>query len=97
MCGGSMRGYMITVKRFTAPWCAPCRMLSPLFKQMEEDIKDVTFETIDVDENPLMAEMHSVRSVPTVLIYKNEEKISSYIGAGSKKEYMDLIEEARNA
>lgn len=88
---------MITVKRFTAPWCAPCRMLSPLFKQMEQDITDVTFETIDVDETPLMAELYSVRSVPTVLVYKNEEKIGSYVGAGSKRDYLDLIEEARNA
>lgn len=88
---------MITVKRFTAPWCAPCRMLSPLFKQMEQDMNDVTFETIDVGENPLIAEIYSVRSVPTVLIYKNDEQVGSYIGAGSKREYLDLIEDARNA
>lgn len=88
---------MITVKRFTAPWCSPCRMLSPMFKQMENDITDVTFETIDVDENPLMAEMYSVRSVPTVLIFKDEVKVASYTGATSKQDYLDLIEEARNA
>ena len=42
---------MITVTRFTAPWCTPCRMLAPMFKQMETDMPDTKFETIDVDDS----------------------------------------------
>lgn len=88
---------MITLKRFTAPWCAPCRMLSPLFKQLEQDITDITFETIDVDESPELATEYSVRSVPTVMIFKDDTVVASLVGAGSRPEYLALIEEARNA
>lgn len=88
---------MITLKRFTAPWCAPCRMLSPLFKQMEKDMPDITFETIDVDENPELATEYSIRSVPTVMIFKGNDVVASLVGAGSRPEYLALIEDARNA
>jgi len=87
---------MITVKRFTAPWCAPCRMLGPLFKQMETDMPDVKFETIDVDDEPITATLYNVRSVPTVLISNSEnDKMLSLVGANSKVEYLNAIEAVR--
>ncbi len=85
---------MITVTRFTAPWCAPCRMLSPMFKQMEIDMPDITFETIDVDEQPEVASENGVRSVPTVLIHNSDnDKIISLVGANSKNSYLSAISE----
>lgn len=85
---------MITVKRFTAPWCAPCRMLSPMFKQMEIDMPDITFETIDVDEQPEVASENGVRSVPTVLIHNSDnDKMISLVGANSKNSYLSAISE----
>jgi len=85
---------MITVTRFTAPWCAPCRMLSPMFKQMEIDMPDITFETIDVDEQPEVASENGVRSVPTVLIHNSDnDKMISLVGANSKNSYLSAISE----
>jgi thioredoxin 1 len=72
-------------------------MLSPLFKQMEKDMVDVLFETIDVDEDPIKATEYNVRSVPTVLVFKDGEHFASLVGAASKNEYVSLIEEVRNA
>lgn len=84
---------MITVKRFTAPWCAPCRMLAPMFKQMEQDMPDITFETIDVDEYPEQASENDVRSVPTVMIYNSDTgKTISLVGANSKTSYLSAID-----
>lgn len=85
---------MITVTRFTAPWCSPCRMLAPIFKQMEIDRPDIKFETVDVDEHPTVASENGVRSVPTVLIHNSEnDKVISLVGANSKTSYLNAISE----
>lgn len=87
---------MITVKRFTAPWCAPCRMLGPMFKEMEQNMTDITFETIDVDASPELASEHGVRSVPTVLIHNSiTDKTISLVGANSKTAYLNAMEAAQ--
>ena len=84
---------MITVKRFTASWCAPCKMLAPIFKQMQEEMPDITFETVDVDENPEEAEAYSVRSVPTVFIHNDENnKVIGLTGANPKTAYLNAME-----
>ena len=83
---------MITVTRFTAPWCAPCRMLAPMFKQMETDMPDTKFETIDVDEFPEMVSTHNIRSVPTVVVHNGDTgKTISLVGANSKTTYLNAI------
>jgi len=88
---------VIKVIRFTAPWCAPCRMLAPVFKQLEQELSDVTFETVNIDETPDVATTYSVRSIPTVIVFKNDMDVISLTGAGSKRQYMDMIQEARDA
>jgi thioredoxin 1 len=71
-------------------------MLAPLFKQMEQDMPDITFETVDVDDDPEIALLYQVRSVPTVLISNSEnDKILSLVGANSKVEYLNAIEAVR--
>ena len=42
---------MIKVIRFTASWCGPCKMLAPIFGEVQNEVSDVMFETIDVDVN----------------------------------------------
>lgn len=86
---------MITVKRFTAPWCAPCRMLAPAFKQMQFDMPEVTFETIDVEIEPEIAQQNKVTSVPTVMIYNDETLVETIVGANSKHKYIESIEKAK--
>lgn len=85
---------MITVKRFTAPWCAPCRMLAPAFKQIEFDMPEVNFETVDVELNPELAQEYNVKTVPTVMIYKEDTLVETIIGANSKHKYIQSITSA---
>jgi thioredoxin 1 len=85
---------MITVKRFTAPWCAPCRMLAPVLSGLATEYPDITFETIDVDLQPDVAEQHDIRSVPTVLILKNDAVVDTIVGANAKQKYVDAIQGA---
>jgi len=82
---------MITVKRFTAPWCAPCRMLAPVLKQLETELPDVKFEIVDVDEDPVQAEEFGIRTIPTVLIIRDEQILNTIVGANPKKRYVDAI------
>jgi len=85
---------MIHVTRFSATWCAPCRMLAPEFKKLEEQFTDVKFITVDVEEEPTIAELYEIRSVPTVVIEKNKTALSRMVGAQSKQKYIDAITDA---
>lgn len=87
---------MIKVMRFTAPWCAPCKMITPIFKQLQEEMPAVTFETVDVDASPDLATQYKVRSVPTIIIFKNDIDVVSLTGANSKAGYTELINDVIN-
>ena len=84
---------MITVKRFTASWCAPCKMVAPVIEQLSKELPDVTFNTVDIDKQPDVAEAYRVRSVPTILIIKNGEVVNSVVGAQPKQVYLAAINE----
>jgi len=82
---------MITVKRFTASWCAPCKMVAPLFTQLAEELPDVTFETVDVETDVAQTTEFNVRTVPTVVVLDNGVIKHTIIGANAKKKYLDAI------
>lgn len=85
---------MITLRRFTASWCAPCKMLAPVIKSLESDFTDVTFETVDIDSSPEVAQEYHVRSVPTVVILKDGAELERLVGALPKQKYIDSINNA---
>lgn len=63
---------------FSAKWCGPCKALSPKFDELSHFYKGkIIFIKIDVDENPEIASEYGIRSIPTVLLFKNGEKIDT--------------------
>jgi thioredoxin 1 len=87
---------MITVMRFTAPWCAPCKMLAPVMQGLMQEFPTVTFETVDVDNNPDLAQHFNVRSVPTVLLLNNDETIlQTFVGVQPRQTYIEAIKTAQ--
>jgi len=84
---------MIKFVRYTAPWCAPCRMLAPIITQIEQETPDVVFQTVNVDEKPEQAELYGIRSVPTVIIFKDDVPAKVITGAHPKKIYVEAIQE----
>jgi thioredoxin 1 len=78
---------MVKVKRFTAAWCGPCKVLSPIFTELESEISGVTFETIDVDQNKEETAKYMVTSVPTVVIEKDGQMVQRYTGVQPKFTY----------
>lgn len=85
---------MITVKRFTATWCAPCKMLAPVLQGLAAAYPAATFEVIDINENPEIAQINNIRSVPTVIIEKDGVVVEKFVGVQPKQAYIAAIEGA---
>jgi len=72
------------VADFYADWCGPCKMIAPFLKKIAEEIPDITFVKINVDENENLAAEFSVMSIPTLIIFKNGVEIERKIGFVTK-------------
>lgn len=81
------------VKKFSATWCGPCRMLAPMMESIKPSYSGVKFEEIDIDENANIAEKYGVRSVPTVIIEKDGVEITRFVGVQSAMAYRNAINE----
>lgn len=86
---------MTTLTKFTADWCAPCRMLDPILDELSKEYPDVTFESVDIEEQPEVARQFAIRSVPTLMLFKSGELLDTRIGAASKAEIKLMLESAK--
>lgn len=61
---------------FKADWCAPCKMMTPILKQVKQNFKDqIKIIKIDIDKNPAVAQKYAVRSVPTMILFKQGKAV----------------------
>jgi thioredoxin 1 len=85
---------MVTVKKFSAVWCGPCRALAPIMNEVKTQFSNVVFEEYDVDEAYDEATKYGVRSVPTVIIEKDGKEVNRFAGMSSKMAYVNAINES---
>lgn len=77
---------------FWAPWCGPCRMLSPVIEELAEEMKDeIKIMKCNVDDNPDIPSKFNIMGVPTLIIFKNGEFIAQRSGMAPKKIIQDWI------
>jgi thioredoxin 1 len=83
----------LAVVDFSAEWCGPCRMVSPIIHELAEEYEGriITGE-VNVDENPQVTMNYKVRNIPTVLFFKNGEVVDKQVGAVPKSTYKSLVE-----
>lgn len=77
---------------FWAPWCGPCKMLSPVLEEVAGHFGNVKFFKVNVDENAETAQKFSVASIPTLILFKNGEMVDKIIGFRPKEELVSFIE-----
>jgi thioredoxin 1 len=77
--------YPIMVVDFWAPWCGPCRMVSPIIEQLSREYSGrVAFGKVNVDENQRIAASFGIQSIPTLMIFKGSKAVDVIIGAMPK-------------
>ncbi len=77
---------------FYAEWCGPCKMMSPILKEVKDNLKDrVSIIKIDVDKNQALAAKYQVRGVPTMLLFKNGKQVWRQSGMLQKDELINVI------
>lgn len=76
---------------FWATWCGPCAMLSPIIKEIADENPDIKVCKADVDENMELAQQFKISVVPTLLVFKNGEKVNQMVGAESKEQILSML------
>ena len=87
---------MIEVKKFYAEWCGPCKMLTPIIEKVQGNYSEVSFRSINIDEDFEVAQKYFVRSVPTVIIEKDGEEVGRFAGLQSELTYTNALNELKS-
>ena len=78
---------------FWAEWCGPCKMIGPLLAEISEEFKDkITVAKINIDENQNTPQKYAVRSIPTLMIFKDGNVQAQKMGALSKSQLVEFLE-----
>lgn len=83
---------------FWAPWCGPCKALNPILEALAKTYEGkIKFVKLNIDDNTETASKYGIRSIPTLLLFKNGKKIDMKLGVsdeGSLKKWLDELSEA---
>ncbi len=78
---------------FWAPWCGPCRMIAPVIEELAEDYDGkAKICKVNTDEEQEIAVKYGIRSIPTIMFFKNGELVDQMVGAASKDAFAQKLD-----
>lgn len=80
---------------FWAPWCGPCKSFAPTYEKVSEDFPDIVFAKVNTEEEQELAMHFQIRSIPTLMIFRDQIIIYAEAGALPEGAFRQLIEQAQ--
>ena len=91
-----LKGDKLVVVDFFATWCRPCSMMSPILDKVSNDMQNVVFAKIDVDEEMDLAQSYGILSIPCIIMFKDGKEAERLIGFTTEDELKTAIEKVLN-
>ncbi|ADU92145.1 thioredoxin [Taylorella equigenitalis] len=77
---------------FWAPWCGPCKMVAPILEELDSELTDkISIVKVNVDDNQDLAAQFGIRSIPTLMLFKNGNQSAVKVGAVTKSDLTNFI------
>jgi thioredoxin 1 len=81
-----VRSHPLVVVDFWAPWCGPCRVVSPVLEQLASEMAgQATFGKLNVDDNPMISQKFGIQGIPTIMVFKDGQPVDGIVGAAPKQ------------
>ena len=80
---------------FWADWCGPCKMFAPVYEKVSEQYPDAVFAKVDTEAQPELAQYFGIRSIPTLMIFREQIGIYSQPGALPEPSLTNLLDQAK--
>ncbi len=80
---------------FYADWCGPCKMVGPLVEELSNEMTDVKFVKVNVDDLPDVAQRYGIMSIPTLLAFKDGELVGNIVGFQPKDALAQLANKTK--
>lgn len=90
----TINGHDMVIIDFWASWCGPCKTFAPIFEKVSQRYPDVVFGKVETDDQQELAQAFQIRSIPTLMIFREQIIIFSQPGMLPEPQFVELVEKA---